>query len=124
MLVWRTLFSYRGRINRKTFWLAGMLPILVGWIALGTVLINVRVPAIDVPVGLVSRLALLAWLVALFVAWYAVLVKRCRDLGHSGWLSVLTLVPLFGFAMWLWLGFARGKPDANGHSLSKDSTGS
>lgn len=113
MLVWWTLFSYRGRIDRKTFWLAGMLPILVITIALGMTLVSIRVPAIDEPIGLVSRLALLAWLVALIYAWFAVLAKRCHDLGHSGWLSALTLVPLFGYAVWLWLGFARGERDAN-----------
>ena len=35
MPILSTLFSFRGRINRKTFWLGGILPVYVIGIALG-----------------------------------------------------------------------------------------
>lgn len=39
--------------------------------------------------------------------------RRLNDLGHSGWLSLLILLPLINILFWLWLALAPAKADEN-----------
>ena len=115
MYILFTLLSYRGRINRRTFWLGGMVPVLLIFIAFLALAINLRPPAINEASGLVIRTLILAPLALIYYIWFAVTVKRCHDLGKSGWLSLLTLIPLIGLAFLLWMGLSPGDPEANRH---------
>ena len=110
-----TLFSFRGRINRKTFWLGGILPVYVIGIALGLLLPYAPSQANDVASAIMLRVLILAVLAMLVYMWFAVIVKRCHDLGKSGWLSLLALIPIAGFVFLLWVGLSRAEPDANRH---------
>jgi uncharacterized membrane protein YhaH (DUF805 family) len=84
------LFSAKGRIGRKDFWIVSLL--------LGLASIPVRL------LGVFGDLLVLIFLfphVCLFA-------KRCHDLGKSGWLAAWLYVPpgLFGLAVGLF-----GNPD-------------
>jgi len=39
--------------------------------------------------------------------------RRLHDLGKTGWLSVLILIPLVGFFFWLWMVFGPGDAQSN-----------
>ncbi|MCR5866817.1 MULTISPECIES: DUF805 domain-containing protein [Aquincola] len=99
------LFSLRGRVPRKVWWLYGVLaPIGMG--ALATVLLRI--------VGMGAQQT--DELVNLLLLWpvVAVSVKRWHDRDKSGWWVFITLVPLIG---WLWAlidnGLRRGTRGAN-----------
>ena len=79
MPILSTLFSFRGRINRKTFWLGGILPVYVIGIALGSLLPYVPSKANDVASGMMLRVLILTVLALLVYMWFAVIVKRCHD---------------------------------------------
>ena len=85
-------FDAKGRIGRLRF---------VAWLIGGGFIINVVtgiaagiLGAIVPPLALV--IALLAWVPSI---WFSILVaiKRAHDFNASGWLSILSLVPLLGF---------------------------
>ena len=99
------LFSFRGRVPRKVFWLYGVLgPLLVS--AMLEMLLGIAgVPqrGIDLAPNL-----LLVW------PCLAVAVKRWHDRDKSGWWLLLNLIPVIG---WLWAlvenGLLRGSVGAN-----------
>ena len=99
--LWSLYFSFRGRINRKTFWLAGIIPgISIGIVGI-VLLVVLRDYVIDparvpVLVGIVAwSLQIYLWLWGFWVM-QALLVKRFHDSGRSGWNLLWWLVPLIG----------------------------
>ena len=103
--------SFRGRIGRRTFWLGHMIPSKV--LAAALLLILFAAPS-----GYANSEALEILLIALILAallmlptWivYAGLAKRCRDIGHSGWLSLIYLAPMVGLFFVIWCGIAKGR---------------
>ena len=83
------------RIRRGPFWIVFAVLILI----------NIAMQATTGANGL-PLVFLLVWLAVLAIIWLAVCVGRLRDMGKSPWLCLLTLVPLVGFFMLLWLGFS------------------
>ena len=51
-------------------------------------------------------------LVANLYAWLVVTTGRCRDAGLSGWLAILTLIPVLGLIGVLIIGIAGSKSDS------------
>ena len=99
------LFSLKGRIPRKTFWLYGVLgPLLVSM--LGEMLLGI--------VGIAERRA--DGLMSLLLIWpcAAVGAKRWHDRDKSGWWVLINLIPVIGF-IWTLIenGFLRGTPGDN-----------
>jgi uncharacterized membrane protein YhaH (DUF805 family) len=92
----RLFFSLQGRVNRRTFWLYGVLALL----ALGIVGMALLEIAGMQPVR-AER-----W-VNLLIAWPAVAisVKRWHDRDKSGWWVLVALIPLVGQ---LWMLIANG----------------
>lgn len=107
------LFSFRGRIPRRTFWLWGVLGMVGGSIVLEMLL----------GIAGVSD-ALRAALPTLVLLWpsLAISVKRWHDRDKSGWWVLINLVPLIGF-VWALVenGFLRGTVGPN--RFGEDLTG-
>lgn len=80
-------FGLRGRIDRRCFWLCGVLALL----AVGMVLMALLEIA-----GFHPKRA--EWITNLLIAWpaIAVSVKRWHDRDKSGWWVLVNLVPLIG----------------------------
>lgn len=102
---WRLWLDPRGRIDRRSFWLHGVLA-LAGLSLLLTALLDIA----RLPPARVSE-----W-VGLLLSWptIAVSAKRWHDRDRSGWWVLLLLIPLVG-VLWLLLdnGFVRGTPGRN-----------
>ena len=103
--------SFRGRINRKTFWLA-TLALGVGY-AVAEVM---TVSANEAMVGL-------GYLIMIGSLWpsLAVQTKRWHDRNKSGWWNLISFVPIAG-PIWAFveLGFLRGMPGANFYGIPPD----
>jgi uncharacterized membrane protein YhaH (DUF805 family) len=83
----KILFSFRGRVPRKVYWLYGVLgPLLVSLMA------QMMLGIVGMSDGRAEALTsvVLAWPCA------AVTAKRCHDRDKSGWWTLLLLVPLAG----------------------------
>jgi uncharacterized membrane protein YhaH (DUF805 family) len=99
------LFSFRGRVGRRTWWLWGVLALIGGGL-IGLALLRIAgVPAL--PAERIVNLALL---------WpaLAVSVKRWHDRDKSAWWLLVNLVPVIG-QLWAIVenGFLAGTPGPN-----------
>jgi len=101
------LFSFEGRVGRKTWWLYGVLA-MFGLGAIGFALLRIA--------GLGERPA--DFIVNALLLWpaIAVSVKRWHDRGKSAWWVLVWLVPFIG---WLWVivenGMLPGTPGDNAY---------
>ena len=94
------LFSFQGRIGRKTFWLATLVIFLAG-------LVISAIMAFADEMGAILYLAT-------FWPYLAIGVKRCHDRDQSGWWMLLLFVPVVGFFWWfIALGCLSGTQGAN-----------
>lgn len=90
------LFSLRGRVPRKVFWLYGVL---------GPMLVSVMAEMLLGIAGLSERRAELLATALLVWPCTAVGVKRWHDRDKSGWWVLVWLIPLVG---WIWTLVANG----------------
>jgi DnaJ-domain-containing protein 1 len=51
--------------------------------------------------------------VLLFIPFFAIQIKRSRDIGWSGWFSLVSLIPIASFIWLIALGLKKGKKDEN-----------
>jgi uncharacterized membrane protein YhaH (DUF805 family) len=111
MDILQLMFSFRGRINRKMFWLATIV------FAIGFAIADLMTESAEdstVGIGLVIMLALI---------WpsLAVQTKRWHDRDKSGWWNLIGFVPLIGPAWALIeLGFLAGTTEENCYGFPPD----
>ena len=105
MSIPQILFSFQGRIPRKTWWLWGVLAVLGFGVFVMTLL--------SIAGASESRAEQLVNLVVLWPA-LAVVVKRWHDRDKSGWWVLINLIPLVG-SLWVLVenGFLRGTVGPN-----------
>jgi uncharacterized membrane protein YhaH (DUF805 family) len=101
----KILFSFRGRVPRKIYWLYGVL---------GPLLVSVMAEMLLGIVGVSERKAEMITSVLLIWPCAAVSVKRWHDRDKSGWWVLLHLVPLIGL-LWTLVqnGMLRGTAGPN-----------
>ena len=106
------LFSFKGRIGRAQFWLAG-LGLLVIWMVLFGLVVAMFPPIQtapgqppDIPPALLGAIAIL-YLPMLWIS-LALSIKRGHDRGRSAWWQLLALVPLANIWLMIDQGFLRG----------------
>ena len=117
------LLSYDGRIGRGRFWL-GLLLNVVCLFGLSAVVGGVAAlvgsggprtdPASIKPGDVIVVVLGLAALITYIWMHFAVLAKRCHDRGKSGWMSLISMIPLAG-PIWMIvdLGIIEGVDEAN-----------
>ncbi|SKA53781.1 DUF805 domain-containing protein [Enterovibrio nigricans] len=106
------LFSFKGRISRKKFWL-GMLVMLIQNIAMFVALsmtfnMETNMPSTAGFVILAITMVLSIW------EAMALYIKRLHDRSKSGWWVLIGLVPVIG-CIWLLIdcGFLKGVEGTN-----------
>ena len=112
MPLWRILFSFFGRIPRKTYWL-GMLVLWAQYAALSLLVSNARPPQ-EFATRMVVVALMALWLFGFVLACLAVSIKRLHDRNKSTAWLLLMFVPILGQG-WLFieLGFLRGTAGPN-----------
>ena len=85
----RVIFSFRGRIGRRDYWLIGF-PAWVISIALFALAANTTGNDAIGAASVIATFGLAVWVV------FAIVSKRFRDSGVSGWWALAMLVPLIG----------------------------
>lgn len=105
MLPWQIFLSPHGRISRRTFWLYGVLALLLLAIV-GIALLNIAGVRSERAENIVNLL--LAW------PFIAISAKRWHDRDKSAWWVLVNLVPAVG-SIWalIYNGFLRGTAGAN-----------
>jgi len=111
-------FSFSGRLNRKAYWLKGV--VLMSIIGFGVQIFGVFVGMVAGASALGGILGISALLIVIlpllvFNFWVslAISVKRAHDLGHSGWWLLLFLVPIYNLWIAIKVAFFRGTPGPN-----------
>lgn len=105
---WSMLFSLNGRIRRTRYWLTSICTQLL--------FLPANLSDDDMSGG-VAVFTLLIFLPAMWV-FLANVVKRCHDLGKSGFFGLLLLIPLVNIAIGIYLAFFKGDLNDNEYGPS------
>jgi uncharacterized membrane protein YhaH (DUF805 family) len=88
--------TFSGRSRRKEYWMFFLFTAVVS-IVLAVVDMGIGTYHEASGVGLLSALFTLAVL----IPWIAVTARRFHDIGKSGWLQLLFIIPLVGLILWI-----------------------
>jgi len=86
---------FSGRARRKEYWMFVLFNII--FLVVAMILDNVLGTAIE---GVGYGLFYILYSLAVFIPGLAVSVRRLHDVGKSGWMILIVLIPLIG-AIWL-----------------------
>jgi uncharacterized membrane protein YhaH (DUF805 family) len=106
------VFSIEGRRNRKSYFLISFVIVSVAFLFMviaGLVLDNVQLAAERIIANAIYG----AILVTAFVPFCFVTAQRCRDIGVSGWLAFMMLLP-FIFIGGIFVIWAFSRPGTRG----------
>ena len=103
-------FTYRGRLNRKPFILRGLLLSILS--SMMSTVMTEMTEASSVVMHLLALVPLIL-IVVLGVASFMLIIRRWHDLGKSGWLSLLMLIPLLNFFVLIFLWAKKGTDGPN-----------
>lgn len=108
LAVLKNYAGFSGRARRKEYWMFVLFNMIFGIIAM--ILDNVLGIAMEgIGYGPIYGL----YLLAIIIPSIAVGVRRLHDVGKSGWMMLITFIPLIG-AIWLLVLFVTdGNPDEN-----------
>ncbi|MEJ7807935.1 MAG: DUF805 domain-containing protein [Telluria sp.] len=116
------VFSMKGRIGRVRYlaYTTGVTMALVLVLVVVAAVLGVMSGGGDGAGAMMAILAVLFY-VPLFAALFIMAIRRVHDMGYSGWLSLVSIIPFVN----LWLLFASGTQGANeyGPPPVKNSTG-
>jgi len=87
--------DFNGRARRKEYWMFTLFSIIFYIVAM--ILDNIVGTAID---GVGYGLFYILYALAILIPSLAVSVRRLHDVGKSGWMILISLIPLIG-AIWL-----------------------
>lgn len=110
--MFNVFFGFEGRIGRTFWWFGHILSIVLVLVALQ--LLNTAKTFHDDP-GRAILYTLVSLCFSITCIWisFAVNIKRYRDIGYSGWMSALSLIPLIGLIVVGQCGFMRGSDGNN-----------
>lgn len=117
-----SLFTHEGRISRMRYFVYSSvvsLAVMAGVLLAGLVLLLVGglLSLVGLPVEVLSGIGILIGVVLYIVAIVLIIrwtiLRRLHDLGLSGWMILLMLIPLVNVIFGLYVTFAPGKPEAN-----------
>lgn len=99
---------FSGRASRKEYWMFVLFNIIFSIVAV--ILDNVFGTAIE---DLGYGLFYILYCLAVLIPALAVLVRRLHDIGKSGWMIFISLIPLIGAIWLLVLLVTEGNPEEN-----------
>jgi uncharacterized membrane protein YhaH (DUF805 family) len=112
LMVWRKYAEFNGRARRKEYWMFSLINCLVAFV-LGIVAGVMFTATNSASLGAVVFGLLGLYSLAVLVPSLAVAVRRLHDIGMSGWLLLIGLIPGIGGLVLLVLTLLDSKPGAN-----------
>lgn len=108
------IFSRSGRIGRLRYLAYYMLYVLVFYLAMAVLgfVVGLSLGEGAMTQGIVT-VAVVVGLIFFVAGVFFLMRRRLNDLGHSGWVGLLILVPVLNVVFSLYLLFAPGNKDAN-----------
>lgn len=100
---WGRIANFKSRARRVEFWAAWALAVSATFIG-GFIDASISPDA-----SLFTLISIGIWV---WLFWGAS-VNRFHDMGKSGWMFLLFLIPLVNVGVFLWLGVQEGQPQAN-----------
>lgn len=87
--------DFSGRARQKEYWMFVLFNII--FVIVATILDNILGTTVgELPYGIFYFL----YVLAIFIPGLAVTVRRLHDVGKSGWMYLIVLIPIIG-AIWL-----------------------
>jgi uncharacterized membrane protein YhaH (DUF805 family) len=102
-----TVFSWTGRIGRVRY-IAYTIGVYFTLMFAAGILVTVFGLATGVEGVRMSMGILFAAYLPVIIWGISLTVRRLNDMGHTGWWSIVMLIPVVQFFMWLWLVCGRG----------------
>lgn len=87
--------DFKGRTSRKTFWLTVLCLFLIS-IIFG-IIGGVLAFALHIDSKTISNSISLVWGLITFIPSLAMDIRRLHDINKSGWLVLISLIPIVGF---------------------------
>ena len=97
--VTKKYFCFTGRTDRKTFWQYIIVYLI------GSIILNI-IPGVG---KILSGL----WSLALLCPTLGITARRLHDVGKSGWLQLIALIPVIGGLIVLFFCFPEGNKEEN-----------
>lgn len=94
-------FTFDGAISKTEFQKSFIILFIIGFI--------LNFIAYSIFPGGILGLLLTIVRIVLAIAMFSITIRRLHDLGHSGWLSLLLLIPLVNLILIIYLLFANRK---------------
>ncbi|HIE0128004.1 TPA: DUF805 domain-containing protein [Stenotrophomonas maltophilia] len=103
----RLFACFKGRSSRREFWLFFLLQILANILIVGVIAYASRhvpptAPAEGVRLNDLLAYVWFGYMLLNVVPFYALVARRFRDLGQSGWMCLTLMIPALGPAFVLW----------------------
>jgi len=106
--IWKSLFSFSGRNRRTKYWLTNFCASIP--------LIPANISGDNMSDG-VAIFTLLVLIPIMWILW-ANVAKRCHELGKSGFMGLLLLIPLANLFVGIYLAFFQGDLNDNEYGPS------
>jgi uncharacterized membrane protein YhaH (DUF805 family) len=108
MLALSKYATFSGRSRRKEYWMFFLF----------VVLISIALSIVDVVIGTYSEAANVGLLSGIFslatvIPWLALTARRLHDIGKSGWMQLLYIIPIVGFILWIIWSVKDSDPEPN-----------
>lgn len=103
---------FSGRAGRVAY-LFGLVAPTAAFFAITWAFGLLQVSFGDLRINLLFYILTLVSLALMTLAWFSAVVKRLHDLGQTGWLSLLGLIPVVNLAGGALLLFLPGQPQIN-----------
>jgi len=101
----RKYFLLNGTATRSEYWGVQLLALMAitATFALATLMTHHEIPIVPTIIHMMS-IAVYIWLLM------ATSVRRCDNAGISPWWTAATILPLFGFVVWIVIGCVKSDP--------------
>ena len=113
LAVLKNYAGFSGRARRKEYWMFALFNIIFTLIAMALDSI-LGTTAGMLPYGVFYFI----YVLAVLIPGLAVAVRRLHDVGKSGWMILIGLIPLIGQIWFLVLVLSDSKPGENRHGLN------
>jgi uncharacterized membrane protein YhaH (DUF805 family) len=112
---WRRAFSFKGRSTRSEYWLF-VAQIFVAYVVWAMLMGGIAGQFADAPLlDALIAISILLFLLFAFVATLTAAVRRLHDHDKTGWLYLITFIPLFGWLFYLIMMLTPGTKGENGY---------